>query len=113
MFDQLPNIRVGKVPDSTHYCGRSKNYKPEYGIDCSVLSNPFPLYKESDRDQNIEKYKYYFIHMIQNDILFRNNIEYIISDIKNGKNVVLGCFCFPKKCHCDIIKFYIIKRTEK
>ncbi|MFW6046362.1 MAG: DUF4326 domain-containing protein [Candidatus Woesearchaeota archaeon] len=75
--DIIP-VKVGKVPYSTYYCGRSEFYKPEYGIDCSVLANPFVLYRESDREECIKKYKHYFIHKMKNDVFFKKCVYIFI-----------------------------------
>lgn len=104
-------VKVGLVNKCTHYCGRSTSYRG-IGKDFSILGNPFRMYKESQRDEVIDKYKDYFYWHIENDPNFRKAVDYLV-EISKFENIVLGCFCTPKKCHCDVIKEYIDSRHKE
>lgn len=64
------------------YCGRPSKY-----------GNPFILGKDGNRQEVIEKYREW---LIKQPLL----IEEMKKELK-GK--VLGCWCKPQPCHCDII----------
>lgn len=79
------------------YCGRG-----------SALGNPFLLTKESDRNKVIDQYKEYFYK----EVLVNKNTNMIsqlniIKELSDKGIVRLGCFCKPKRCHCDVIKNYL------
>lgn len=94
--------------DSTHYCGRGTSYKPKYGVKMSHLGNPFFMKDESLRDAVCDKYKAYFDKNIKSDLKMRTELMVIVEEVRNGKAVRLGCFCKPKRCHCD----YLVNRIE-
>ena len=106
------------------------------GVRCdrgTALGNPFELTHESERDNVIFGFKRYLWmvlhHNIEpyiaaNDIAndqnlkisrtwkrpSRDDIESLLTEIiglYEKENVTLLCWCFPKKCHCDVIKAYI------
>ena len=87
------------------YVGRSRN-------DASPLANPFThngkrssLAKMSfpTREMAIEAYNRYFDAMYGNDEEFTKAFDEIYEAYKNGTDIFLGCFCYPKQCHADII----------
>jgi len=85
------------------YCGRG-----------TPLGNPYRMSKESDRDTVCGKYEEYFYQQIQ-----KNNQRVLdmlsqIEDLQKGQtvDVRLGCFCKPKRCHCDTIASYINNKLE-
>lgn len=87
------------------YIGRSKNNN-------SPLGNPFThagkrtnLAKLSfpTVEQAIEAYEMYFDAMYGKDEDFTKAFDEIYEYYKTGKDVYLGCFCAPKKCHGEII----------
>jgi len=93
---------VNKVIEPDHiYCGRG-----------SPLGNPYPMHGSSDaeRDYVCDRYQKYFDTKIK-DISpenreFHHAIWEIISKAKKG-DVNLGCFCAPRRCHCETIKSYV------
>ena len=70
------------------YCGRP-----------SIYGNPFLIGRDGDRKQVLEKYKKYFYEKIK-DPYFLEKVLYL-------KGKVLGCYCSPLECHCDIIAEYL------
>ena len=89
---------VNKYKEPNHiYCGRG-----------SALGNPFPMYNESQRDEVCDKYETYF-----NDEVKVKKNPAMIDELRTiwheaeGGDVNLGCFCAPKRCHCDTIKAYV------
>ena len=72
------------------FCGRGSPY-----------GNPFKIGKDGDRKQVIEKYKEYFYKRLTNPT-FRDSVLSL-------KGKILGCYCKPLACHCDIIIEYLEK----
>lgn len=58
----------------------------------SVLGNPFTIGKDGTREDVIEKYR--------NWILTQPKLLKLLPALK-GKT--LGCWCFPKPCHGDVL----------
>lgn len=101
-------IKVGLAKNCTHFCGRPKSYKPFYGKDFSILGNPFYLAKESMRDEVCNKYEAYFNLKIKTDHKFIEAVNKIYEDSLSG-DVILGCFCYPNRCHCDRILEEVVR----
>lgn len=89
---------VNKYKESNHiYCGRG-----------TALGNPFPMHNESQRDGVCDEYEKYFDHQVnelQNPDMLAE-LRLIYSAARKG-DINLGCFCAPKRCHCDTIKAFI------
>lgn len=69
--------------------------KEPYDIYCgrpSKWGNPFSIGKDGDREEVIEKYRQWIM----------NNDELLL-DIMELDGKVLGCWCKPKACHCDVL----------
>lgn len=75
----------------------------------SILGNPFRMQNDSneERDRVCDEYADYFDANIANAGKFRNEVQRIIGIVKAGRNVALGCWCAPKRCHAEHIKAYI------
>jgi len=91
---------VNKYRQPNHiYCGRG-----------SALGNPFPMHNESQRDAVCDEYEKYFYEKVydlfEHDTQFHVELKAIIAVADKG-DVNLGCFCAPKRCHCDTIKKFI------
>lgn len=63
-----------------------------YEFSDSKWANPFKIDFYNDREAVLQKYEEYL----------RNNEE-LMSQIMELDGKILGCWCFPKKCHGDII----------
>lgn len=97
-----------------------RKYKPSNGeivvrIDRSnpILGNPHYLHRESDREMVCQLYDNMFNSRINNDIIFISELERIIKFIEDGNDIVLGCWCVPKRCHGDIILKHILSELER
>ena len=96
---------VNKYKEPNHiYCGRG-----------TPVGNPFVMSDKSDkeRDRVCDAYGEWFEKEISKKWSpitdFVNNL--VFSAIKGDIN--LGCFCAPKRCHCETIKSYIDKSLEE
>ena len=63
----------------------------------SEWANPFTVKKYGDRC--LELYEAWLRDKLEKDG---------IDELKKLKNKVLGCWCYPNKCHGDILKKYIV-----
>ena len=82
----------------THYCGRASSYTG-IGLDCSILGNPYLMRDQSgtERDRVIAQYR------VQLNRWRIQDSEEWKTLISLPHNAVLGCFCHPKACHCDVL----------
>ena len=97
----MRTVNCTKRP-STHYCGRKTSIGRAIGdpVDFSDLGNPFPMngYSDEERARVIEEFKIDLWSKIKN----RTGETY--ERIKSlPDEAVLGCFCKPYDCHCDVI----------
>ena len=98
------------------YCGRG-----------SALGNPFPMRVESERDEVCKKYEDWFYSCVD-ESSFLDLVELPISQTNLNPqtkqliiifreavrtDVNLGCFCAPKRCHCDTIKNFLDNKIEE
>lgn len=77
-----------------------------------ILSNPYTHIKDkktkamfvvSSREEAIKKYSHYFDVMYGKNIKFTEIIDEIYNRYRNGEELLLGCYCYPKSCHGDVI----------
>lgn len=69
------------------YCGRP-----------STLGNPEPLKSEDDREAAIERYRQWLLEMVE------IGDEPVMDALRElQEDSILGCWCRPKACHCDVI----------
>jgi hypothetical protein len=77
-----------------------------------ILSNPYTHIKDKQtkamfvvptREEAIERYSHYFDIMYGSDVNFTRTINEMYKKYRNGEQILLGCYCYPKSCHGDII----------
>jgi len=73
------------------YCGRPS----KWGNPFSHLNDTSAEFRTSTRTESIEKFEEYLL----------NNKE-LMGALCELKGKVLGCWCKPKPCHCDILAKY-------
>jgi hypothetical protein len=76
------------------YIGRERGSLGGY------FGNPFQIGKDGTREEVIDKFTVYFYRRLDVDPEFKKRVEEL-----KGKR--LGCFCFPKACHGDVIVQYL------
>lgn len=88
----------------------------------SILGNPFrmkfptpaqskhPEFMINERNRVCDAYESYFNEQVAKDGAFRNEVLRIYRLVKSGKDVALGCWCAPKRCHAEYIKAFIEKQ---
>jgi len=91
------NIRVGRKHESNAvYIGRP-----------SPLGNPFVLRKESERDNVCDSYEAWFAAQIKaRNPRVLSELRKLYRLAQRGE-LVLGCYCAPKRCHGDTIKRFL------
>lgn len=90
--------------------------KNEVPIDISrtsILGNPFPLEKESDRNNVIELYRLYLHEQRRGNTEVWKAIKEIARMARNGENIALVCWCSPKACHGDVIVNAVLAINER
>lgn len=71
------------------------------------------MFQVDNRDEANERFSTYFDIMYSGNNDFKRKIDEIYLLYKNGYDVYLGCWCYPKKCHGDVIKAKLEKRLLK
>ncbi len=80
----------------------------------SVLGNPFPMASEADRVDVCVKYLEYFKDKVRSkDEAFCNELRRLIAIYRKYGVLELYCWCAPKKCHAETIKWFIERRVSK
>lgn len=74
----------------------------------SVLGNPYYMNGESMRDKVCDDYEKYFNVLIKNNNRALNELRKIYK-IAKVNDVALGCWCYPKRCHAEVIKAFLDK----
>lgn len=96
-------ITIGKKWDKgSIYIGRG-----------SPLGNPFVMQSEEDRDFVCDKYQEWFDTQInqKNEVVLKELRR--IYNIAKYQDVILGCYCYPKRCHGETIKRFLDKYLDK
>lgn len=74
----------------------------------SVLSNPFKVTSEDKRDWSCDQYQKYFDKKVREkkDSAFMNELRRIYH-LALKQDIVLACWCYPKRCHTQTIKTFL------
>jgi len=106
---KVVNVKVGnirpKYDNLKEWCNDPNNvYIGRQGIvfinnerfpkQASIWANPFKVIKD-DRDDSLSKYGDYIVNKIK--------IENLTSELYKLKGNNLGCWCYPEKCHGDVL----------
>lgn len=100
-------VNCARTP-CTHYCGRESSYhKALVGpdgppVDLSILGNPFWMRSELERDEVVARYRIHLWNRIKPGPLQDKEALKALESIPD--DAILGCFCAPRACHCDVIK---------
>jgi len=76
-----------------------------------ILGNPYPMKNESERDKVCDKYEAYLHAKLhdEKDPNFLKEIAKLATRHLGGTRVRLGCYCAPKRCHCESIRDEILR----
>ena len=97
--------KLGQVPAgyTLVYVGRKTTYKPEYGLDFSVLGNPFTTRQHS----RAEAVTLYYQWLTQRDSYSTPQgraLEQLRERLREGEWLALVCWCAPLGCHAEAIR---------
>ena len=67
-----------------------------YPPDDSIWANPYKIDTSTTREDVINKYKTYITDKINKNPFMKEELNKL-----KGKN--LGCWCYPEKCHGDVL----------
>lgn len=83
----------------------------------SILGNPFKMFDERDRDRVCNNYDNYFFDMIRRGKesgtqnlkarAFVQELRRLYKLAKTHGKLDLFCWCAPKRCHAETIKFFL------
>jgi hypothetical protein len=73
----------------------------------SILGNPFPMQKESERDAVCDDYAQYFVEKLKRDEAFKNELRRLYLLHKKYQKLELFCWCTPKRCHAETIRNFL------
>jgi hypothetical protein len=95
-------VRVGrKHEEGAVYIGRP-----------SPLGNPFVMKSERERAHVCDQYEEWFATQVANkNERVLNELRRLYKLARSRDELVLGCFCAPKRCHGDTIKAFLEKHT--
>ena len=93
-MNQIVNVR-GLRPNQPGilYCGRAWA-----GWQASPLGNPFRPGRDGTREEVLERYRSWLGGQIT-----EGNQEVLDALAAIKADSILGCWCFPSRCHCQII----------
>ncbi len=97
---QVVNVRGRRAGDpSVVYVGRTSG-----GWAGSVLGNPFVIGKDGDRAAVIAAYKKWLWRNFQVEGSPVNlEVLRLVGLVKDGQEVILGCWCVPQPCHAEVV----------
>lgn len=78
----------------------------------TIFGNPFRINDESERDQMLDKYEEYFHERVKNDPEFRDAANHLVDLYKKHGKLNFFCWCYPKRCHSETIRAYILSAVN-
>lgn len=76
----------------------------------SPLGNPYVMRGENDRDRVCDAYAAWFAARVQaRDPRVLEELKRLYKIAREG-DLVLGCYCAPRRCHGDTIKAFLDAR---
>lgn len=99
---QLVNLRHFDLDDVDTYIGEESD---TYDLSKSPFSNPFDK-AEYGRDDAVKHFKLYLYRRYLEEKDFRMALHEIEGD-------VLGCWCYPRRCHGEVIVDILNKHMEE
>lgn len=98
----IGDIKIGRVNQSINgYISIRCDRK-------TPLGNPHFMKDESQRDTVCNRFEAYIPQAYASDIEVHKAINDIRFHVIHRQNVLLQCWCSPKRCHCDSIKSFVL-----
>lgn len=102
------NLKEWTENDNNVYIGRAGIVfveKERFPKKSSEFHNPFKIGKDGTREEVLEKYKNYITDKLKNN-------NQLVEELIKLKNKNLGCWCYPEKCHGNILLELIKQYTD-
>jgi hypothetical protein len=106
MLTVVNGKQSGFVGQDKIYIGRNNRY---YNLNSSPLANPFPITKNTTREEVIEKYRAWLWQEIQVKLKHNQSnpvFDELVRIAKKhlaGEKIELVCYCKPDSCHGDVL----------
>ena len=80
----------------------------------SALGNPYTMMVDTEEERNrvCDNYEAWFAKAVKENPLVMNELHRIL-EIARETDVMLMCWCYPKRCHAETIKRYLEKEIYK
>lgn len=89
------------------------NYSWDFRVDrASIVGNPFYMANESMRDEVCDKYERYFNEQLKSNKAFQQYLETMLRTLRTYEKINLYCWCYPKRCHAETIRNWLIKKIK-
>lgn len=85
------------------YVGRNTSYKPEYGVDFSILGNPYTT-RHYSREDAVALYRQWLTQRDSYGTPQGRALEQLRERLGEGEKLALVCWCAPLACHGDVIR---------
>lgn len=79
----------------------------------SILANPYYMHSEEERDEVCNKYRDYFYQNVHHNYAFTEALRNLYRIAKKYGKLELFCWCYPKRCHGETIKKFLMKYLEE
>lgn len=100
MFKVVNGYKSGFIGENKIYIGRANK---KLNLQNSPLANPYVIGKDGDRDEVVHKYRVW----LNEQVKVRNKIyDYLVNLSRlhqSPDEFFLVCYCFPNRCHGDIV----------
>lgn len=98
-----------KIVNARYYRG-----KGEWVDRRSVLGNPFKMRFEEERDYVCSKYEDWLLsNLKKGNIEIINEMKRLFEILMKNGELVLICWCAPKRCHAESIKMILEFKKKK
>lgn len=97
---------VNDHPDALHvYCGRWRGNRVPRGWSTAFqLGNPFMVNAQCSREEAIAQFRLWLrAECRKAQSQAKHDVLELAALHHQGADLVLGCHCAPKPCHCDVI----------
>ncbi len=100
MIIEIKNLRTEKP---------TKPYRVRIDRGHSILCNPYYMHSEEERNEVCEKYKKYFSLQVFHNEAFTEALRTLYKIAKRYGKLELFCWCYPKRCHGETIRNFLMK----
>lgn len=103
--------KLDKVPAgfTLIYVGRKTTYKPEYGLDFSILGNPFTT-RQHTREEAVALYRQWLLSRQNYGTPQGRVLHQLLERIEQGEKLALVCWCAPiSPCHAEVVKAILLE----